>query len=76
MVFEKLRQLIAEQLSIEPEEITMDTQLVEDLNADSIDIMELMMAAEETFGLDEVEENDLMNLKTVSDMVGYISDRL
>ncbi len=76
MVFEKLQQLIAEQLSVDPEDITMDTLLVEDLNADSIDVMELMMAAEETFGIEEAEENALMNLKTVGDVVGYISDRM
>ena len=50
MVFEKLSQLIAEHFSIDVEDITMDTHFVEDLNADSIDLMELMMAAEETFG--------------------------
>lgn len=76
MVFEKLQQLIAEQLSVDPEDITMDTLLVEDLNADSIDVMELMMAAEETFGLEEAEENALMGLKTVGDVVAYISDRM
>ena len=46
MVFEKLSQLIAEHFSIDVEDITMDTNFMEDLNADSIDLMELMMAAE------------------------------
>ena len=76
MVFEKLRQLIAEQLGVDAETITMDTHFVEDLNADSIDMLELMMAAEEMFGLEEVEENVLSGLKTVGDVVGCISDRL
>lgn len=76
MVFEKLQELIADQLGVDPEDITMDTLLMEDLNADSIDVMELMMAAEETFGLEEAEENALMNLKTVGDVVAYISDRM
>ena len=54
----------------------MDTNFMEDLNADSIDLMELMMAAEETFGMEEVEESAMSGLKTVGDVVGYISDRL
>ena len=76
MVFEKLSQLIAEHFSIDVEDITMDTTFMEDLNADSIDLMELMMAAEETFGMEEVEESAMSGLKTVGDVVGYISDRL
>ena len=76
MVFEKLSQLIAEHFSIDVEDITMDTNFMEDLNADSIDLMELMMAAEETFGMEEVEENAMSGLKTVGDVVGYISDRV
>lgn len=76
MVFEKLSKLIAEHFSIDVEDITMDTNFMEDLNADSIDLMELMMAAEETFGMEEVEESAMSGLKTVGDVVGYISDRL
>ena len=72
MVFEKLSQLIAEHFSIDVEDITMDTNFMEDLNADSIDLMELMMAAEETFGMDEVEESAMSGLKTVGDVVKYI----
>ena len=76
MVFEKLSKLIAEHFGISTEDITMDTSFVEDLNADSIDLMELMMAAEETFGMDELEENAMAGLKTVGDVVGYISDHI
>ncbi|MBQ1705044.1 MAG: acyl carrier protein [Clostridia bacterium] len=76
MVFEKLRKLMADQFSVEEDAITMDTNFVEDLDADSIDLMELMMAVEETFDIGEVEENALESLKTVGDVVGYISDRL
>ena len=76
MVFEKLSKLIAEHFGISTDAITMDTSFVEDLNADSIDLMELMIAAEETFGMDEVEENAMAGLKTVGDVVGYISDHI
>ena len=76
MILEKLRSLIADQLGVDSSNITMDTNFVEDLDADSIDIMELMMAVEETFDVGEVEETALESLKTVGDVVGYISDRL
>ena len=52
----------------------MDTNFKEDLDADSIDIMELMMAVEETFDIGEVEENALEGMHTVGDVVAYIAD--
>ena len=76
MVFEKLSKLIAEHFSMDAEEITMDTSFVEDLNADSIDIMDLMMSVEDEFGLAEVEESAMEGIKTVGDVVGYISEHI
>ena len=76
MVFEKLSKLIAEHFSMDAEEITMDTSFVEDLNADSIDIMDLMMSVEDEFGLAEVDESAMESIKTVGDVVGYISERI
>ena len=76
MVFEKLAKLIAEQFGISEEEITMDTSFVGDLNATSIDIVDLMLAVESTFDLDEIEEDALERVKTVGDVVNYISDRI
>ena len=76
MVFEKLSQLIAEHFSIDVEDITMDTNFMEDLNADSIDLMDLMMSVEDEFGLEEVEESAMESIKTVGDVVGYISDHI
>jgi len=74
MVFEKLCELIAEQFGINPEEITADTSFVDDFNADSIDLVELMMSVEEEFDIGEVEENSLEKIKTVGDVVNYIND--
>lgn len=74
MIFEKLQKLMADQFSINEDEITMDTNFKEDLDADSIDIMELMMAVEETFDIGEVEENALEGMRTVGDVVAYIAD--
>lgn len=76
MIFDKMRDLVAEQFGVDPDEITMETSFVEDLNADSIDIVELMMAAEEAFDIGEVEENALEGVKTVGDIVNYIKDRI
>ena len=76
MVFEKLSKLIAEHFSIDVEDITMNTSFVEDLNADSIDIMDLMMSVEDEFGLEEVDESAMEGIKTVGDVVGYISDHI
>ncbi len=76
MVFEKLSKLIAEHFSIDADTISMDTSFVEDLNADSIDIMDLMMSVEEEFGLEEVDESAMETIKTVGDVVGYISERI
>ena len=74
MIFEKLQKLMADQFSIDEDEITMDTNFKEDLDADSIDIMELMMAVEETFDIGEVEENALVGMRSVGDVVAYIAD--
>ena len=76
MVFEKLAKLIAEQFGVSEEEITMDTSFVGDLNATSIDIVDLMLAVESTFDLDEIEEDALERVKMVGDVVNYISDRI
>ena len=75
MIFEKLKTLIAEQFGIDEEEITMETSFFDDLEADSIDLVELVMSVEEEFGLDEIEETALEGIKTVGDVVNYIADQ-
>ncbi|MBP3322567.1 MAG: acyl carrier protein [Clostridia bacterium] len=73
MVFEKIRELIAEQFSIDDEdEITLATDIVDDLNADSLDVVDLMMSIEEEFGLEEIPEEELEELRTVGAIVEYI----
>ena len=75
MVFEKLRALLAEQLLLDPEEITMDTDILQDLGADSLDVMEVMMGLEEAFNLVIVDET-LNELHTVRDVVAFIEGLL
>ncbi|MBR5708369.1 MAG: acyl carrier protein [Oscillospiraceae bacterium] len=73
MIFEKLQKMLAEQFVTDEENITMDTQFIEDLGADSLDLVELTMAVEEEFGLPEIGEEDIQKLVTVGDVVRYIS---
>ena len=64
MIFNKLTELLAEQFSVEPESITMDTSFEDDLGADSVDIVELSMGLEEEFGIEEMSEDDVATIKT------------
>ena len=73
MEFEKLQQIIAEVLNVEPDEITMDTTFVDDLGADSLDAVELIMALEEEYGI-EVDDEAAQNMKYVRDLVNYIEE--
>ena len=66
--------IIAEQLSIDASEITLEKGFVEDLNADSLDLTELIMTFEEKFGF-EISEEDSEKLKTVADVVDYIKNK-
>ena len=75
-IFSKLQELIAEQFALNQEEITMASSFTDDLGADSVDLVELVMAMEEEFELDEIEEDDLAQLKTVGDCVKFLSGKL
>lgn len=71
MEFEKVRQIIAEQMSISEDEITMETSFVDDLGADSLDIFQIISELEENFDL-EFDNEEAENIKTVGDAVEYI----
>lgn len=73
-VFDKVKAIIVEQLSVEEEEITMESTFVEDLGADSLDIVELVMAFEEEFDM-EIPDEDAEKIKAVGDAVKYIEDK-
>ena len=76
MIFEKLTELLAEQFSVEPESITMETSFEDDLGADSVDIVELSMGLEEEFGIEEMSEDDVATIKTVGDLVHYLQGKV
>ena len=75
MIFEKIAALLAEQFSVDADSITMETSF-EDLGADSLDIVELSMALEEEFGVEEMQEDDLSGISTVADLVNYLKGKL
>ena len=75
-IFQTMSELVAEQFAMEPAEVTMDTSFEEDLGADSVDLVDLVMAMEEEFEVGEIQEEDLKTLKTVGDAVNYIASKV
>ena len=75
-IFKTMQDLIAEQFAIDAEEITMDSSFVDDLGADSVDLVERVMAMEEEFDVGEIDEEDLAGLKTVRDFVQYLNHKI
>lgn len=71
MVFEKVKKIIAKELNVDESKITLETRFAEDLNADSLDAIELVMALEEEFDI-QVEDDAAQNIKTVGDIVAII----
>ena len=71
MVFESVKEMLAKQLKADASTITRDTRLVEDLKADSANVMVMIMDVEDAFGI-TVEDDQIMKMKTVGDVVDYI----
>ena len=72
-IFEKLKELVVDQLGVEEDEVTMEASMQDDLGADSLDLVDLVMSVEEEFGV-KVADEDLENIKTVGDIVDYIEE--
>ena len=70
-MFEKIREIIADKLSVSTDEISLDSSFIDDLNADSLDIVELIMALEDELDM-EIPDEDVENFKTVGDVVNYV----
>ena len=71
MVLEKLIELLCEQLDIEADEVNENTDIVNDLGADSLDVVDLVMTLEDEFGI-EVPDEAIENLRTVGDVVNFV----
>ena len=74
MIFETVKKMIATQLKVDESAITMDSRLVEDLKADSANVMVMILELESNFGI-EVEDEVIIQLKTVGDVVNYIESK-
>jgi acyl carrier protein len=74
-VFDKVKSIIVEQLGVDEEEVKMESSFIDDLGADSLDIVELIMALEEEFDL-EIPDEDAEKIRTVGEAVKYIQERL
>lgn len=73
MIFEKVRKIIADQLDIDADSITYESSITDDLGADSLDVVDLVMSFEDEFGV-EIPDETVENIRTVSDIVRYIED--
>ena len=75
MVFEKVKSILIDQLDVEEEKVTPQASIADDLGADSLDIVDLVMSLEEEFDL-EIPDDQVENIKTVGDIVKYIEDNI
>ena len=74
MEMEKIKNILAEQFSMSEDEITADTSFAEDIGADSLDFVELVMALEQEFDV-EIDDDEVEKIKTVGDAIRYIKDK-
>ena len=75
MVFDKIKDIIVEQLDVEEDAVTMEASITEDLGADSLDVVDLVMSIEERFDV-EIPDEEVENIKTVGDIVKYIENKV
>ena len=73
MVFEKVKAILSEQFDVEEDTITLDTKIAEDLGADSLDVVDLLMSIEDEFEI-EIPDGEVENIKTVGELVSYIEN--
>jgi acyl carrier protein len=71
MVFEKIRDIIVDQLDVEEDAVTLEASIADDLGADSLDVVDLVMSIEESFDI-EIPDEEVENIKTVGDIVKFI----
>ena len=72
-VYERLQVIVAEQLGVETEQVTREAEFIQDLNADSLDMVELVMSLEEEFSI-EISDEEVENIRTVGDAVDFIEE--
>lgn len=75
MVFEKVKAILSEQFDVEEDTITAETSIADDLGADSLDVVDLLMSIEDEFEI-EIPDDEVENIKTVGELVKYIEDHV
>ena len=75
MVLEKVAAILSAQVEVDADKITMDTDFVEDLNADSLDVVDMLMSLEDEFDV-EIPDEEIENIHTVGDLVSYIEEHM
>ena len=73
MIVDKIKSILAEQLDVDVEELTLETDIARDLNADSLDVVEILMSLEDEFSV-EIPDEEIENIKTVGDLISYIEN--
>ena len=73
MVYDRIIEMICEQFGMEPEELSENTTFTDDMGIDSVDVVELVVMLEDEFGLDEIPEEDLKQMRTIGDLAAYVS---
>jgi len=74
-ILETVQSILVDQLGVDPEQVTMDSNFIDDLNADSLDIVELVMAMEQEFGI-SIPDEEAERIKSVGDAVNFIKDNI
>ena len=75
MVFEKVRTILCNQFDVDESSVTMDTRIDEDLGADSLDAVDMLMSLEDEFDV-EIPDEEIENIRTVGDLVSYIEEHM
>ncbi len=73
MVFEKVKEILCQQLDVEEDKVTMEASIADDLDADSLDVVDMLMSLEDEFDV-EIPDEEIENIKTVGDLVHYIEN--
>ena len=75
MVFEKVKQMLSEQLDADINSLTMETNIAKDLDADSLDVVELLMTIEDEFNI-EIPDEEIENIRTIGELTEYIQENM
>ncbi len=76
MVFDKVKEILSNQFDVDAETITAETNLIDDLNADSLDLVDMLMSLEDEFNIGEIPDEMIVSIRTVGQLVSYIEENM